>query len=548
MHGIELPSGKCGKSLIMMSSEDLGVTVAPTGNAEISVSSLANVEVQSASPRNWKSFAAPIVALMVCACFAVLQLSKWPNRLRYPGEEDAAEGTQLSEMVHLRRGVQIYRVPSGGEFDGAVYGPLCYLLGAAVINPDHPSYLPLRLLSLFGTIGLTVVSALFVFTLTNSRWGGALAALLLLASAYVARYGISARADMVALLLAFTGYFIFYRHRDSRTALVVAAALMLLSFFYKQQFIGAPLSVFSFLVMSRRFRRALEFALLMALGGLGLVAIFNFLVFPHQAFLLHFITFNHLPFEKSLIVPEILMFVIPLFVPLLGSADFVDRHGDKLIACYAVIASAGYFLLLLSSGSGADTNRCLEAVVVLSCLFAARITTAESFFSGFAWTGALAFTLGLVALMGSAFVVPKVTAKDFAADAALQQYLRDSFAPGTPVLSYYPADPLRAGLAVPVTNWWHYSALIRKGVLSDHDIVGRISDGGYGAILLDFDITRQDSIESQRRANFYTTTDVRTAVLKSYRQIGELILPSPELTRFNGKKLYVWGPIRGVPH
>ena len=116
-------------------------------------------------------------------------------------------------------------------------------------------------------------------------------------------------------------------------------------------------------------------------GGLALAAVFSFVVFPHQAFLLHFIVFNHLPFDKSLIVPEILMFVIPLFVPLLGSADFVDHHSDKLIACYAVVSSAGYFLLLFSSGSGADTNRCLEAVVVLSCLFAARITTAESFFS-----------------------------------------------------------------------------------------------------------------------------------------------------------------------
>src|SRR5207248_11467544 len=92
------------------------------------------------------------------ACFTVIQRSRWPDRLRYPGEEDAAEGTQLSEMVHLRRGVQIYRVPADGEFDGAVYGPLCYWLGAAVINPDRPNYLPLRLLSLLGMMGLIVVS------------------------------------------------------------------------------------------------------------------------------------------------------------------------------------------------------------------------------------------------------------------------------------------------------------------------------------------------------------------------------------------------------
>src|SRR5579864_8127077 len=66
------------------------------------------------------------MALAVVSYFAIGQVSRWPDRLRYPGEEDAAEGTQLSEMVHLRQGVQIYRVPSQGEFDSAIYGPLSY--------------------------------------------------------------------------------------------------------------------------------------------------------------------------------------------------------------------------------------------------------------------------------------------------------------------------------------------------------------------------------------------------------------------------------------
>ena len=178
---------------------------------------------------------------------------------------------------------------------------------------------------------------------------------------------------------------------------MLAAALMLLSFFYKQQFIGAPLSVFSFLMITRRFRRALEFVLIMGAGGLALAGRLQLPGLPASGhFCLHFIVFNHLPFDKSLIVPEILMFVIPLFVPLLGSADFVDHHSDKLIACYVVVSSAGYFLLLFSSGFGADTNRCLEAVVVLSCLFAARIVTTKNLLSGFAWTAALGFTLGFV--------------------------------------------------------------------------------------------------------------------------------------------------------
>ncbi len=471
--------------------------------------------------------------------FAVGQVSKWPGRLRYPGEEDAAEGTQLSEMVHLRHGVHIYRIPSRGEFDGAIYGPLCYLFGATVVNPDQPSYLPLRLLSLAATLGLATGSAVFVFKLTRSKAGAALAVLIFFASAYVGRYGVSARADMVALLLSFAGFLIFYSRRESGLARWLAALFMLLSFFYKQQFIGAPIAVFSYLIFARRFRHALQFAGTIAVGGILLLAVFSYLVFPHQAFLLHFVAYNHLPFDKDLVVPEILMFVIPLFVPLLAGADFLDCTPDKLVTCYAGITSAVYFLLLFSSGSGADTNRCLEAVVALSCLMAARIATTRGTFGGVTWISALTFTLVAVNFLRIAFVVPQVANEDFAADTTLQRYLRQTFHPGASVLTYYAGDPIRAGLEAPITNLWHYSALIRKGVISDHDVVSRIHAGGYGGILLDFDLAR---FRSGNSADFYTTQSMRDAILRSYKQAASLELPTPELTRYNGKVLYVWTP------
>jgi hypothetical protein len=496
--------------------------------------------VVSAPPINTKGrVIVTWMALAVVSYFALGQVSRWPDRLRYPGEEDAAEGTQLSEMVHLRQGVQIYRVPSQGEFDSAIYGPLSYLLGAALIDPDKPAYLPLRLLSLAATLGLAAVVAVFVFKLTRQKLGGAMAALLLLSTAFVGRYGVSARADMVALLLAFSGFVVFYSNRESRRALIFSVGLLLLSFFYKQQFVGAPVAVFLSLIAARRFRYALEFVAMMAAGGAALVLLFSWLIFPHQAFLLHFIIYNRLPFEKGYLLPEILMFAIPLFVPLLGAADYVDNNPDKLVACYAGTSVAAYFALLSSSGSGADTNRCLEAALVLTCLFAARIVTTKRMLGGVAWTAALAITLTLVSLLSSAFVVRKITSSDFAADSALQNYLKENFPARTSVLSYYAGDPLRAGLSAPITNLWHYSALIRKGALSDRDIVSRIDGGGYGAILLDFDLAHFDS---GHMADFYTTPSVRHAILRGYRQISRLNMPSPELTRHADGNIYVWIP------
>jgi hypothetical protein len=481
----------------------------------------------------------PLVTLAIVAYFAIVQVANWPERLRYPGEEDGVEGTQLSEMVHLRRGVHIYRLPSNGEFNGAIYGPLCYLVGAAVINPNQPAYAPLRLLSFSATLGLAAASGLLAFTLTRRKIAGVLAAFLLIATAFIGRYGISARADMVGLLLAFTGFLVFYRFRSSKSALIFCALLVLLSVSYKQQFLGAPGAILAYLILDKRYRQAFEFVLTMIAGGLILTGVFSFLIFPHQAFLQHFIAYNRLPFDKHVLLPEILMFAIPLFIPLVGSIDFLTQYPDKLVACYVGVSVGSYFLLLFSSGSGADTNRCLEPLVILTCVFAARVATSDGILPGLGWTAPLAATLALVSFLSFAFVVPRVGPPDFAADAAMQSYLREHFPPRTSVLGYYAGDPIRAGLDTPVTNLWGYMALIRKGTLSDREVVSRIDNGGYGVILLDFNLER---FNSSKMADFYTTRPMRDAVLRSYQQVARLSLPRPETSRFTDGSMYVWVP------
>jgi hypothetical protein len=71
-----------------------------------------------------------ILAVTFAGFFAVFQLSQWPTRLRYPGEQDFVEASPLAEMLHLRQGIRIYDPPSPDRFGAANYGPLYYLLGA----------------------------------------------------------------------------------------------------------------------------------------------------------------------------------------------------------------------------------------------------------------------------------------------------------------------------------------------------------------------------------------------------------------------------------
>jgi len=130
-----------------------------------------------------------------------------------------------------------------------------------------------------------------------------------------------------------------------------------------------------------------------------------------------------------------------------------------------------------------------------------------------------------VSFLSFAFVVPRVGPADFASDAAaMQSYLRQTFAPRISALRYYARDLICSGLDTPTTNWWGYTALIRKGTSSDHE-VSRIDNGGYGVILLDFDLER---FNASRMADFYTTWAVSDAILRRYQEIARLTMPRPK--------------------
>ena len=78
-----------------------------------------------------------------------------------------------------------------------------------------------------------------------------------------------------------------------------SAPFFLLSFFYKQQFVAARLAVLVFLQLQKRYRLAARFEGILALGGISLFFLFQFVIFRGQVFLLHFLDYNLLPFTTG---------------------------------------------------------------------------------------------------------------------------------------------------------------------------------------------------------------------------------------------------------
>jgi hypothetical protein len=477
-------------------------------------------------------------ALVLAGLFAGLQISTWPVRLRYPGELNDIEGMRLVEMVHLRRGIPIYALPSPERFDASIYGPLYYLLGARLIDPCSPDFLPLRLLSTLATLGLAASCGVLAFWLTRHALAAALAPLLFLSYGFVTRHGTSARSDVVAVLLAFLGFLVAFRFQRGRWILL-AAPLMLLSFFYKQQYVAGPLAVMLFLLIERRYRQAAELAGLLAAGGLALLGIFQFLIFPGEAFFHHFLLYNVTPFSwQQFKYAGLMFFALVLLVPLLLGLEFLRRHRNRLLGCY--LACSVVLALSTVAKVGSDAHYWLECVLALSALVAALVAERAAAREGIAEILCL---LGVALFFARLFTPPGPRPQDFVRDRAIQAYLREKFPAGTLALSHWAGDLVRAGLDLPISDPDQYNFLVRKGILSDQALLDQIRSLRFGLIVINYDMSIEPPVS---QGGTRLPRALSEAILASYRLAASLAMPDTEKV-WPDDRFYIWVPRAGAP-
>jgi hypothetical protein len=489
-------------------------------------------ETSPSRPAGIVVFLLPLLALILGGLFAGGHVATWTRRLRYPGEESFVEGVALQEMLHLSQGERIYAPPSRQRFDAANYGPLYYLLGARLVDPGRPAYLPLRLFSLLATLAAAAGCALLAWWLGRSPFAAALAPLIFLAFGFVTRYATTVRCDVPALALMFAAFLVAYRFQNSR-ALLGAVPLVLLGFFFKPQFVAAPLAVLLFLLLRKRYRLAAEFAGLAAFGGLACLGLFQFVVFRGQAFLAHFFLYNLLPALWTEFLQGAEFFALALVIPVLLASEFLRLYPNALVGCY--LGCAVTLGLLTVARAGSDTSYFLDSALIVSPLMAALLART------FAQPGR---GTELLVLLGISFFLTVFSTpyppspEDFERDRAVQQYLRRNFAPGTEALGLYTGDLLRAGLDSPVSNLYHYTWLVRQGKLPEQTLLDQLSQRRFGVIVLNFDLPRD---REPYRTEFYLTAPMRAAILRNYQLRASLEMPEPG-KHDRRDRFYVWVP------
>lgn len=215
-------------------------------------------------------------ALTLCLWVGALHLLllAWVcfRRIGYPFDVEWMEGGQLTHAVRLRQGLPLYARPSV-DFTAFFYTPL-YPVVVALLAPlgGGVGYALGRAVSVAGTLATL---ALLFWTLRREA-GTRLA--LLGAGTYAAldrfagTFTSVARADALALALAFAAVVLGYYGQGRRTALA-SACLAVLAVFTKQTMVVLGGALFLWLLLQER-RRALWFgtaALVLGVAGsLGL--------------------------------------------------------------------------------------------------------------------------------------------------------------------------------------------------------------------------------------------------------------------------------------
>lgn len=471
-----------------------------------------------------------VSAFLLAGFFAVRNVSSWPARISYPGDE-SYEGVALAEMIHLRQGIPIYAAGAKDGFDAATYGPLYYLTGEILVDPANPSYVPLRIVSALAILGCAACCGLLAFRFTGSLFAAWLSPLLFLSYGMATAHGIQGLSDGMSLFLYFWGFLVAYRFRNSR-GILLAVPIMILGFYYKPQYVAGLLAVPTFLFLDKRRRLALEFISLLGVGGLGTFALFQWVIFRGQAFWQHFLFYQTALLSWHLLGRALFVFAILLFLMVVLSVEYLREAPNKLVSCYLFFAVLLGVLTFCKEAGG--VHYFFETVFLVCALVPALLASRVA---------ARIYPLDLILLLSIALLAAQWLTKlppqrsDVEKYDTMQSFLRGHFAPHAASLSLAPGDLLQAALETPYSGLFQLAQLDHGGLVHDRELVSKIREKRFAVIVLNFDAARERDPYWLR---FYTPA-ILEAVGDRYKLEATLEMPSPTKDR-SQDSFYIYVP------
>ncbi len=312
----------------------------------------------------------PLARFVILACIIYLTfgmlatLRYWAGLVAFPGEIDYSEPIMLFESQLLATG-KLYSTPGDDYFTAANHGPAYYVISAALNALAPNSYLPGRLLSLFG-VACTVAAFLI---LVRKRGGGPLALLaagaLSLLPISVVRYGPVIKPDSLYIGITYLGLAVALMNWNS-SRLLLSVPLFVLALFIKPSAIPAPAAVF-IVLMQESPRRALIFAafgvlisgvlLLLFWAALGTIFLEHLFVFNVARYFIESALFHN--------PAGFLFFCYPIVI--LGWIAHSYFRAHRVLILYAVLGIVIH-VMLIGGKAGSAINYWSEPALALTLL------------------------------------------------------------------------------------------------------------------------------------------------------------------------------------
>ncbi|RLG17479.1 hypothetical protein DRN62_01075 [Nanoarchaeota archaeon] len=190
----------------------------------------------------WTSLAFSFIFFLCFLCHSYL-------RLIYPYDITSADGFVLGFSLDFLQGKPIY-TDVRTSLKPNVYPPLYYLLCAPLLHLTGPSFLPGKLISFLSSLG----TGLLLYFMLKERVRDPSLALTLTFSFFSFYYtffwSTLPRPDMLGLFLSILGIYLFRRRRRWLASLALVFSLLA-----KQNYVSAPVSIFLYFLLNKKYRQ-----------------------------------------------------------------------------------------------------------------------------------------------------------------------------------------------------------------------------------------------------------------------------------------------------
>jgi hypothetical protein len=395
-----------------------------------------------------------------------------------PMQFDYEEGNILNAGLLITQGQTPYPAPGSWPIVLNPYGPVAYLVTAAMVKCFGISFLAPRLVSVFCGLFIT-----FVLGAMIRRSGGSWSSVVLFAGAFlcvssIRNWLLTCRVDWLALALSLGGLavFMFWERRWYVASVLFAAAL-----FVKYTLIAAPLACGLYLVMRRDWK-----LLAKIVGVSSAVCVIGFFATQRWSggnFAFH--TFGTHPDPYSFQQAGDFLWRrikdIPVLFGLSVAAVILDfaKRKISLPVLYFLAATLG---TLTAGKGGSTTNHLIEWTATICLCAGCGSVTISAWLAGkrFALAGSMV-TAGIVASAVTAMLAYRLPFSRSTLCEPTYGYLREH---GDSILTDSVGALLLSGKPVLVSNPFVYTQLAARGGWPDTEVRERVEAKKFDMILL----------------------------------------------------------------